>query len=65
MDVVKMTAEIAPPPMAALEGEISLNAPPTPVESRLSMPAQSIFKFDQRGRRLRSDFGRHFYNVHR
>jgi membrane glycosyltransferase len=51
MDVVKMTAEIAPQPAAALDGEISLNAPPTPVESRLSMPAQNIFKFDKRGRR--------------
>ncbi|ARN83558.1 glucan biosynthesis glucosyltransferase H [Methylocystis bryophila] len=33
--------------------EISLNAPPTPVENRLSMPAQNIFKFDSRSRRRR------------
>ena len=54
MDVVEMTAEVAAPQAAPLAaGEMSLNAPPTPVESRLSMPAQSIFKFDTRGRRRR------------
>ena len=60
MDALETTDEIAPSPTASLAaGEISLNAPPTPVESRLSMPAQSIFKFDQRNRR-RSDLIRRF-----
>ena len=55
MDAVEETLEIAPAPTAALTGaEISFNAPPTPVEHRLSMPAQNIFKFDSRSRRRRA-----------
>lgn len=49
MDAVNETPEISSPQTTLLAAaEISLNAPPTPVENRLSMPAQNIFKFDSR-----------------
>ncbi len=52
MDLVNQAlAEIEPPVAAEQSAPSVVSAPPTPIESRLSMPAQNLFKFDSRQRR--------------
>jgi membrane glycosyltransferase len=52
MDVLKKTlSEVSPISGGAQSANGVIYAPPTPVESRLSMPAQNLFKFDVRQRR--------------
>ena len=52
MDPVNQAlAEIDPPLAAEQSAPSVVSAPPTPIESRLAMPAQNLFKFDSRQRR--------------
>jgi membrane glycosyltransferase len=52
MDLVnQVLAEIELPVAAGQSAPSVVSAPPTPIESRLSMPAQNLFKFDSRQRR--------------
>ncbi len=52
MDLVNQSlAEIEPPVAAEQSAPSVVNAPPTPIETRLAMPAQNLFKFDSRQRR--------------
>lgn len=53
MDVVNFAALDDPPPSRERTTDDSdpAAAPPTPIENRLSMPAQNLFKFDARQRR--------------
>ncbi|MGD9657418.1 MAG: glycosyltransferase, partial [Methylocystis sp.] len=53
MDVVNIAALDDPPPSRERRADDSdpAAAPPMPIESRLSMPAQNLFKFDGRQRR--------------
>ncbi|QGM46504.1 glucans biosynthesis glucosyltransferase MdoH [Methylocystis heyeri] len=52
MDVLNQTlAEASPHDAAARPPLGGVFAPPTPVENRLAMPAQNLFKFDSRHRR--------------
>ena len=52
MDLVNQAlAEIEPPVAAERSASSVVSAPPTPIESRLAMPAQNLFKFDSRQRR--------------
>ena len=52
MDLVNQAlAEIEPPVAAEQSVSSVVSAPPTPIESRLAMPAQNLFKFDSRQRR--------------
>ena len=52
MDLVNQAVGEIEPPVATEQSVPSVvSAPPTPIESRLAMPAQNLFKFDSRQRR--------------